>query len=112
MLGAGTDQSVVVMIPKLRDCNGNGAKGLTHSVLSTFTTRKRMIEFEKTKSLPITKEMVCEAYLQVRRKGKSAGVDDLSMSPLVRDCIAFLHSLQAFLTKHLRQCFLNKAKKI
>lgn len=39
-----------------------------------------MIEFEKTKSLPITKEMVWEAYLQVRRKGKSAGVDDLSMS--------------------------------
>ncbi|MCL8009368.1 group II intron reverse transcriptase/maturase [Gelidibacter japonicus] len=39
-----------------------------------------MIEFEKTKSLPITKEMVWEAYLQVRRKGKSAGVDSLSMS--------------------------------
>ncbi|WP_240338000.1 group II intron reverse transcriptase/maturase [Gelidibacter japonicus] len=39
-----------------------------------------MIQFEKTKSLPITKEMVWEAYLQVRRKGKSAGVDDLSMS--------------------------------
>lgn len=39
-----------------------------------------MIEFEKTKSLPITKEMVWEAYLQVRRKGKSAGVDELSMS--------------------------------
>lgn len=39
-----------------------------------------MIEFEKTKSLLITKEMVWEAYLQVKRKGKSAGVDDLSMS--------------------------------
>jgi RNA-directed DNA polymerase len=39
-----------------------------------------MIEFERTKSLPITKEMVWEAYLQVRRKGKSAGVDELSMS--------------------------------
>ena len=39
-----------------------------------------MIELEKTKSLPITKEMVWEAYLEVRRKGKSAGVDDLSMS--------------------------------
>jgi len=39
-----------------------------------------MIEFEKTKSLPITKEMVWEAYLQVRRKGKSAGVDELDMS--------------------------------
>lgn len=39
-----------------------------------------MIEFEKTKSLTIAKEMVWEAYLQVKRKGKSAGVDDLSMS--------------------------------
>jgi retron-type reverse transcriptase len=39
-----------------------------------------MIEFEKTKSLPITKEMVWEAYLQVRGKGKSAGVDNLGMS--------------------------------
>ena len=39
-----------------------------------------MIEFEKTKSVPITKEMVWEAYLQVKRKGKSAGVDELSMS--------------------------------
>ena len=39
-----------------------------------------MIQFEKTKSLPITKEMVWEAYLQVKRKGKSAGIDDLSMS--------------------------------
>lgn len=39
-----------------------------------------MIEFEKTKSLPITKEMVWEAYLQVRGKGKSAGVDELGMS--------------------------------
>jgi retron-type reverse transcriptase len=39
-----------------------------------------MIEFEKTKSLPITKEMVWEAYLQVRGKGKSAGVDELCLS--------------------------------
>ena len=39
-----------------------------------------MIQFEKTKSLPITKEMVWEAYLQVKRKGKSAGIDNLSMS--------------------------------
>lgn len=39
-----------------------------------------MIELEKTKSLPISKEMVWAAYLQVKRKGKSAGVDELSMS--------------------------------
>lgn len=39
-----------------------------------------MIKFEKTKSVPITKEMVWKAYLQVRRNGKSAGVDHLSMS--------------------------------
>lgn len=39
-----------------------------------------MIEFEKTKSLPITKEMVWKAYLEVKGKGKSGGVDALSMS--------------------------------
>ncbi|WP_345008173.1 group II intron reverse transcriptase/maturase [Snuella lapsa] len=39
-----------------------------------------MIQFEKTKSVPITKEMVWEAYLQVQRKGKSSGIDNLSMS--------------------------------
>ncbi|MEQ9221230.1 MAG: group II intron reverse transcriptase/maturase [Cyclobacteriaceae bacterium] len=40
---------------------------------------KRMILFEQTKSIPITKEMVWEAYLEVKKKGKSAGIDDLSM---------------------------------
>ena len=39
-----------------------------------------MIEFEKTKSVPITKEMVWTAYKEVRQNGKSAGVDHLSMS--------------------------------
>ena len=33
-----------------------------------------------TKSVPITKEMVWEAYLEVKRKGKSAGIDNLNMS--------------------------------
>lgn len=53
---------------------------MAYTVFISFTTRKRMIELEKTKSVPITKGMVWEAYLQVKRKGKSAGVDDLSMS--------------------------------
>jgi len=39
-----------------------------------------MTLWNETKSVPITKEMVWEAYLQVKRKGKSAGVNELSMS--------------------------------
>lgn len=38
-----------------------------------------MIELEKRKSVPISKEMVWEAYLTVKKKGKSAGVDELDM---------------------------------
>ncbi len=39
-----------------------------------------MTLWNETKSIPITKEMVWEAYLEVKRKGKSAGIDNLSMS--------------------------------
>ncbi len=39
-----------------------------------------MIKFEKTKSVPISREMVWQAYLQVKRNGKSAGIDELSLS--------------------------------
>ncbi len=39
-----------------------------------------MTLWNETKSVPITKEMVWEAYLEVKRKGESAGVDHLSMS--------------------------------
>ena len=39
-----------------------------------------MTLWNETKSVPITKSMVWEAYLEVKRKGKSAGVDNLSMS--------------------------------
>jgi len=39
-----------------------------------------MTLWNETKSVPITKEMVWQAYLEVKRKGKSAGVDHLSMS--------------------------------
>ena len=39
-----------------------------------------MTLWNETKSIPITKDMVWKAYLEVKRKGKSAGVDELSMS--------------------------------
>lgn len=55
-------------------------KGCAYTSFISLTTHKRMIEFEKTKSLPITKEMVWKAYLEVKGKGKSGGVDALSMS--------------------------------
>ena len=55
-------------------------KGWAYTSFISLTTHKRMIEFEKTKSLPITKEMVWKAYLEVKGKGKSGGVDALSMS--------------------------------
>lgn len=38
-----------------------------------------MIIGENTKSVPITKEQVWAAYLEVRKGGKSAGVDELTM---------------------------------
>ena len=37
------------------------------------------------KSLPITKRMVWEAYKQVRRKGKAAGVDGQSFNLFCRE---------------------------
>lgn len=35
--------------------------------------------WENTKSLPITGEQVWSAYLEVRKRGKSAGVDELTL---------------------------------
>jgi hypothetical protein len=40
---------------------------------------KRMNLWNETKSVPITREMVWKAYLKVKREGKSAGVDLVSM---------------------------------
>lgn len=40
---------------------------------------------ENTKSLPITVEQVWAAYLEVRKHGKSAGVDELTMEDYVKD---------------------------
>ena len=38
-----------------------------------------MIDNQNTKTQPITKEQVWEAYLQVRKKGNSSGVDQLTL---------------------------------
>lgn len=54
--------------------------GLIQSQNMKQLERTRMTLWNETKSLPITKEMVWAAYLEVKQKGKSAGVDQISMS--------------------------------
>ena len=44
-----------------------------------------MIGLEKRKSVPISKEMVWEAYLEIKKKGKSAGIDGLDMKQFYSD---------------------------
>lgn len=39
----------------------------------------RMTLWNETKSIPITKQMVWDAYLEVKRKGKSGGVDQINL---------------------------------
>ena len=39
-----------------------------------------MIFKEETKSIPITKEMVCAAYKKIRRNGQGAGIDGQSLT--------------------------------
>jgi group II intron reverse transcriptase/maturase len=53
-------------------------RGWTAQVLTTKQPKGMMME-ENTKSVPITTEQVWEAYLEVRKHGKSAGVDKLSL---------------------------------
>jgi len=57
-----------------------GAKDCSYTVLSIVTTlvKQRMTTLFETKSkpIPITKEMVREAYRQVKANKGSAGVDE------------------------------------
>ena len=52
-----------------------------------------MIFKERTKSIPITKEMVWAAYKQVRSNGGSAGVDNMSLSDLEQNRSKLLYKL-------------------
>jgi RNA-directed DNA polymerase len=64
-----------------------GAKGLDYSsVNQTKQPRQRgMMMEENTKSIPITTGQVWSAYQEVRKHGKSAGVDELTMEEYGQD---------------------------
>lgn len=52
-----------------------------------------MIFKEKTKSIPISKEMIWEAYKQVKSNGGSAGIDGMSLDDLSKDRTKLLYKL-------------------
>jgi len=54
---------------------------------------ERMIEWNKTKSVPISTTMVWEAYKKVRRNKGSAGVDEVSMAEYDADRSKHLYKL-------------------
>jgi group II intron reverse transcriptase/maturase len=56
-----------------------GAKGLDSSSVKLRRQPKGMMFEENTKSVPISTVQVWEAYQEVRKHGKSAGVDKLSL---------------------------------
>jgi len=48
--------------------------------------------WNETKSVPITREMVWQAYLKVKKGGKSAGVDLVSMEEFDANRSKYLYS--------------------
>ena len=53
-----------------------------------------MIKGEETKSLPITKRMVWNAYQKVKRNGGSAGVDGESLEHFQKNLSKNLYKIQ------------------
>ena len=49
--------------------------------------------WNETKSVPITREMVWQAYLKVKKGGKSAGVDKVSMEEFDANRSKYLYKL-------------------
>jgi RNA-directed DNA polymerase len=72
------DQAVVVM-KLLKD---SGAKDLACLVYEEATTNNGMIDYYETKSQPITKVMVWQAYKKVRANNGGSGVDQMNWSYL------------------------------
>jgi RNA-directed DNA polymerase len=72
------DQGVVVM-KLLKD---SGAKDLACLVYEEETTSNGMIDYYETKSQPITKVMVWQAYKKVKANNGGAGVDQMDWSYL------------------------------
>lgn len=52
-----------------------------------------MIDYYQTKSQPITRVMVMQAYKKVRANKGSAGVDEMSWADLDKDLAAQLYKL-------------------
>lgn len=60
--------------------NENGAKGVSYTVLEHESTpTKRMNLWNETKSVPVSKQQVWDAYKKVRSNHGSAGIDGISM---------------------------------
>jgi RNA-directed DNA polymerase len=66
----------------------DGAKGLDcsacYSTEQLQINRRRMMQ-ENTRPIPITEEQVWSAYLEVRKHGKSAGVDQMTLQDYEAD---------------------------
>ena len=58
---------------------GMEPRGLVIQFYNTNQLEERMNLWNETKSVPITREMVWKAYLKVKKGGKSAGIDSVSM---------------------------------
>jgi len=70
-----------------------GAKGLACSVSKSSTTSNGMTDYSETKSQPINRLMVWEAYKKVKANKGSAGIDEMSWSELDKDLSRQLYKL-------------------
>ena len=84
-----SDEAVVAK--KVRETEKS--EGLQLYSLSTLTTQVRRIEGEETKSLPITREMVWNAWGKVKSNKGSAGVDQVSLEEYQQDLLNNLYKL-------------------
>lgn len=76
--------------------NGAGAKGLDNTVAFYASTQfflKRMNLWNETKSIPISHQMVWEAYKKVRANKGSAGIDAISMDEFDANRSQYLYKL-------------------
>jgi hypothetical protein len=90
------DQPVVVKKPG----KPGGAKGLTCSVSILFTIRQlaEMTDYNETKSQPITRMMVWQAYWKVRANKGCAGIDDMEWETMDNNREPLLYKLWNRLT--------------
>src|SRR4051795_10190290 len=76
-----------------------GVKGLACLVFITINNRaKGMIDYYETKSQPITRVMVWEAYKKVKANKGAAGIDEISWQQFDKDLSSQLYKLWNRLT--------------